>query len=142
MQIENALGTYTWVEDWIKIPESELGKTNGRTHGVVVTKGGDIVVFHQAVPAVLIYDAEGTLKNSWGEFPGAHGMTLYEEDSEEYLWLADETTHVVAKYTLDGREVMTLDKPQHPLYDEGKRYVPTWAVQNPENGDIWVANAR
>ena len=47
---------YSWIEDWVKIPESESGSKNGRTHGVVVTKNEHVIIFNQADPAILIYD--------------------------------------------------------------------------------------
>jgi hypothetical protein len=143
MRIENALGAYRWIENWIKIPDSPLGKTNGRTHGIVVTRAGNIILFHQAVPAILTYSPEGKLLDAWGDFPGAHGLTLVEEDGVEYLWLADEATKQVAKATLDGKIVQTLPQPPHPAYAETP-YIPTWVAVNERrfggNGDLWVAD--
>ncbi len=139
MLIETPLGIYKWVENWARIPKTSSGQENGRTHGVAVSKSGDVVVFHQAVPAVVIYDSEGKFKTSWGEFPGAHGLTLIEENGTEFLWLTDQTSKRVVKTTLDGKEVMSIERPDHSRYQEGK-YVPTWAAQNPVNGDVWVGD--
>jgi len=136
-------GDYRWHENWITIPETETGRANGRTHAVTVARDGSVYVFHQAVPAVLIYSPSGNLLASWGDYPGAHGMTLVEENGEEFLWLVDEHKAVVEKTTLDGRIVQTLAKPDHPAYREGK-YVPTWAavdeIRHGGRGDIWVAD--
>jgi hypothetical protein len=135
--------TYRWIEDWVKIPESALGITNGRTHGVVVTRAGQVVIFHQADPAVLIYSPEGRLLDSWGAFPGAHGLTLVEEDGVEFLWLVDQATKQVVKTTLEGKIVQTLEAPVHKAYPEAK-YVPTWLAVNEKrfggNGDLWLAD--
>lgn len=143
MLIDTPLGTYRWIENWITIPTSPLGQTNGRTHGVAVTKSGDIVIFHQADPAVLIYSPEGELRNAWGAFPGAHGLTIVNEDGADYLWLADESTKQVVKATLGGEIVQSLSQPDHPAYAE-KKYVPTWAAVSERrrggNGEIWVAD--
>ena len=143
MNIATPLGTYRWIEDWIKIPDPAATGNNGRTHGVAVTRDGRIVIFHQADPAVLIYSPAGELLNSWGEFPGAHGLTLVEEDGVELLWLADETTKEVVKATLDGEIVQSIPAPAHPAYATSK-YIPTWAAVNEKrfggNGDIWVAD--
>ena len=80
MQVGTGAYTYTWIDNWARIPETESGKRNGRTHAVVVTKAGTVVVFHQADPAVLVFAANGTLQQSWGhDYAGAHGMTLVEE---------------------------------------------------------------
>ncbi len=144
MQVGTGAYTYRWIDNWARTPETESSRTNGRTHGVVVTKAGDVVVFHQADPAVLIFAADGTLQDAWGHgFLSAHGMTLVEEDGTEYLWLTDENSAAVVKTTLDGAIVQSLQKPSHPVYATG-RYVPTWIGVAEEryggNGDIWVAD--
>jgi len=141
MLIDTPLGQYRWIENWVTIPESPLGKTNGRTHGAAVTKSGNIIIFHQADPAILIYSPEGELLDSWGHYPGAHGLTLVEEDGVEYLWLADQETHVVCKTTLAGEVVQTIAVPEKYA---GETYIPTWVTVSEKrfggNGDIWVAD--
>jgi sugar lactone lactonase YvrE len=139
MMMKTALEQYEWIEDWAKVPASD----NGRTHGVCVVNSGDVIVFHQASPAVLVFSPEGALKTSWGEYPGAHGLTLVEEDGTEYLWLTDQESHAVHKCTLEGAVVQELPPPAHPAYKEGG-YVPTWVAVNEKrfggNGDVWVAD--
>lgn len=144
MRVGSGEHTYEWVEDWIKIPETPTGGTNGRTHGVVVTEAGTVMVFHQASPAVLHYCPDGGLLGAWGErFAGAHGMTLVKEGDTEYLWLADETSGEVVKTTLKGKTVQSLERPDIPFYETAK-YSPTWVAVNEErlggNGDVWVAD--
>lgn len=143
MIIDTPLGSYRWIENWVTIPESEMGKINGRTHGVVVSKTGVVILFHQANPAVIIYSPSGELMDSWGDYPGAHGLTLVEENGVEYLWLTDEELAVAVKTTLTGEIKQTLPLPSHGLY-ETDRYVPTWVAVNEErfggNGDIWLAD--
>lgn len=134
---------YKWNVDWVKIPGSEDANVNGRTHGVVVSKSGNILIFHQASPAVLTYSEEGKLLSAWGNFPGAHGMTLVEESGTEYLWLTDQNSKQVVKMTLEGQEIQSLPPPGHAAYESGN-YVPTWVAVNEKriggNGDIWVAD--
>ncbi len=143
MLLETPLGTYRWIEDWVKIPVSPSAQANGRTHGIAVSRSGNVIVFHQAEPSVLIYSPEGKLLSSWGSFPGAHGLTLVEEEGTEFLWLADESTHQVVKATLEGEIVQSLPAPVHAAYAEG-RYVPTWLAVNEKrfggNGDLWLAD--
>ncbi len=133
---------YQWMDKWAEIPDSVTGRANGRTHGVCVTRGGHIVVFHQAVDGLLTYDMNGDLLSAVGgdRWLGAHGLTRVEEGGTEYLWLVDQESREVAKVTLGGQTVMTLEKPMHPLYAEGGAYTPTWAAQNPANGEIWLAD--
>jgi hypothetical protein len=135
---------YEWIDEWATIPDTESGRENGRTHGIEVTRDGRVVVFNQSNPAILFFDEDGTLVDSWGSrFGGAHGLTLVEENSEEYLWLTDQDSAEVAKMTLDGETVATLDAPHHDAYEDGD-YVPTWVAVNGEHhsgdGDIWIAD--
>lgn len=145
MQIGSSDLTYEWVEDWVKIPDTETGRVNGRTHGVAVTDSADrVMIFHQASPAVLQFCPGGGLLRSWGDrFAGAHGMTCVKEGQTEYLWLTDEHSGEVVKTTLAGQTVLSIIRPNLPLYQNGK-YAPTSVAVNQErfggNGDIWVAD--
>lgn len=135
---------YRWIDRWAVAPDTPSSRSNGRTHGVVVAGGGQVLVFHQANPAVIVYDADGKILDAWGDrFPGAHGMTLVREGEKEFLWLTDQETAEVVKTTLDGTTVASLEPPRHQAYENGK-YVPTWVAVNEErfggNGDVWVAD--
>lgn len=71
---------YRWIDRWAVVPDTPSAQKNGRTHGVVVSESGNVFVFHQANPAVVVFDPGGQLLDAWGErFPGAHGMTLVRE---------------------------------------------------------------
>jgi hypothetical protein len=99
---------------------------------------------HVGNPAVLIFDADGTLLESWGNrFPGAHGLTLVEEAGTEYLWLTDYKTGEVVKTTLQGETVLSLPFPDLKGYDDPK-YAPTWVTVFEKRfggaGDVWVAD--
>ncbi|MEZ4861320.1 MAG: 6-bladed beta-propeller [Caldilineaceae bacterium] len=135
---------YTWTDQWVRIPQTASGRIDGRTHGLAVTQGGQLILFHQADPAVVIYSSEGVLVDAWGDnFPGAHGLTLVQEGDEEFLWLADSKTGEVAKTTLSGRTVLNLQRPALSIYANSK-YAPTWVAVHEErhggNGDIWVTD--
>lgn len=41
---------------------------------------------------------------------------------------------------IENRAKISLPAPDHSAYRSGKRYIPTWADQNPETGEIWVAD--
>ena len=132
---------YRWMDRWATIPDTATARANGRTHGVCVTKDNNVIVFHQAENGLLTYDSKGILISAVGgnRWLGAHGLTLVEENGEEFLWLVDEFSSEVAKVTLDGKTVMTIQRPDHPAYAGGK-YTPTWAAQNPDNGEVWVGD--
>jgi len=139
--LETANGTYRWHENWITVPELDARPVNGRTHGAAVGKNGHIYIFHQAVPGMLVYDSAGTRLASWGNYPGAHGLTLVEEQGTEFLWLTDQDRLAVEKVTTDGKVVQSIAAPP---YAASESYVPTWVavneVRHGGNGDVWVAD--
>jgi len=135
---------YRWIEKPIRIPDTASSRADGRTHGIAISATGQIILFHQADPAILIFNANGSLHDAWGEhFPGAHGLTLVQEDDLEFLWLTDTKTGAVVKTTLDGRTVLTLQRPPLALYASNK-YAPTAVAVHEEryggDGNIWVAD--
>jgi hypothetical protein len=139
--LSTPIGTYRWHENVVSIPSNATRHQNGRTHGVAVGRNGHFYIFHQAVPSMLVYSVDGVLLNSWGDYPGAHGLTLVEEKGVEYLWLTDQERAVVEKTTTDGEIVSRIA----PLpYARQEPYVPTWVavneVRHGGNGDVWVAD--
>jgi hypothetical protein len=134
-------GIYRWHENWVSVPSHDALPQNGRTHGIAVSRSGHIYAFHQSVRAMLVYQPDGRLLSSWGNYPGAHGLTLVEENGEEFFWLTDQDRVVVEKTTTDGKVVAQVAA---PAYSTHEPYVPTWVAVNEErrggNGDIWVAD--
>jgi len=162
MRIGSGDNAYEWIENWAGVPDSDSARTGWSHHGVVITESGDVISFHQGEPKVLILDKDGNLKGSWETgLTEAHGMTLVKEGDEEFLWIADNGSKRqprfgydyppgsegrsgrVVKSTLDGRVVMNLQSPDHPVYGDS-RYAPTNVAVNEErfggNGDIWVGD--
>ena len=128
--------TYTLASDWAKIP---AGVQLGYSHAVAVDARGRVLIFNQSKHAIAIFDRDGQWLGSWGEVfaKGAHGMFLADEGGEQFLWLVDYELPRVAKFTLDGREVLRLPTPDHAAYPDGAGYRPTHACVAP-NGDIYV----
>lgn len=144
MQIGSGRHTYEWLDNWGRTPDNASSRANGRTHGVVVSQTGQVIVFHQANPAVLVFAPDGTLASAWGDrFEGAHGLNLSTEGDTEYLWLTDQTSGEVAKMTLAGETCLQIQRPDLPVYASGS-YAPTWVAVNEAraggNDDIWVTD--
>lgn len=153
---------YEWQEDWTAFGAPETTSAGWAHHGLAVTRTGEIVGFHPERPEVVFFDREGRLARSWvvGLKEG-HGVTVVEEDGEEYLWLADPGSKMrrtpsgayepdvaaeqgqAVKFAMDGTEVMRLARPPHPAYRSG-RYAATSVVvdevRHGGSGDIWVAD--
>jgi hypothetical protein len=133
---------WVWHEQWLELPVPERGVRNLRTHGIDVLRNGRIVLFHQAVPAVLLFAPEGKLLSRFGQYPGAHGLTLVERDGEELLWLTDEALGLVELVDLQGRVQQRLEKPVHPAYEKFT-FAPTWVAEESVEGApvrLWVAD--
>lgn len=105
------------------------------------SKGRILLLTNDIRNNVLIYDKAGKILDYWGtEYPGAHGLTLFDENGTEVLFICDNNRHQVIKTTMDGRVLMTLDYPKEPgEYDNMEEYIPTETCIAP-NGDIYVAD--
>ena len=109
-------------------------------HAMVQDKRGRLLLLtNESRNNVIIYDRGGKLLGTWGhDFPGAHGMTLVNENGEEFLFLTDYARHQVFKTTLDGRVLMTLDAPfASGRFVHAEQYKPTHVIAAPD-GSFYV----
>ena len=111
-------------------------------HEMVQDKAGRIILLtNETKNNVIVYDRSGKLITSWGhEYPGAHGLTLFNENGDDVLFICDNNRHQVIKTTIDGKVLMTLNYPKETgQYTKPEEYVPTETIIAP-NGDIYVAD--
>lgn len=104
-------------------------------------KGRILLLTNETKNNVIIYDKKGKLLTTWGtEYPGAHGLTLFDENGQEVLFICDNNRHQMIKTTLDGRVLLTLDYPKETgEYTKAEEYIPT-ETTIAANGDIYVAD--
>lgn len=131
---------YRLDQQWCKADPGAFPVKN--CHEMVLDKSGRIfMTTDDTRNNVLIFNRDGKVVGAWGhEYPGAHGLTLHDENGEEMLYIADYERHQVIKTRLDGRVVQTFEWPT----DSGKyaardEFRPTETAIAP-NGDVWVAD--
>lgn len=90
---------------------------------------------------ILIFNKDGEVTGAWGtEYPGAHGLTLHDENGTEFLYITDYERHEVIKTTLEGRVVQVFSWPDETgLYKAKTEFKPTETAVAP-NGDVYVAD--
>lgn len=131
---------YRLNENWSKADVSRNPVND--CHEMVQDKKGRILLLtNETKNNVLIYDKTGKLLDSWGtEYPGAHGLTLFNEGGDDVLFICDNNRHQVIKTTIDGRVLLTLDYPKEiSAYTKAEEYIPTESTIAP-NGDIYVVD--
>lgn len=111
-------------------------------HEMVQDQFGRIILLtNETKNNIIIYDKKGKLVTTWGnDYPGAHGLSLFHENGQDVLFIADNNRHQVIKTTLDGKVLLTLDYPKDAgIYQSASEFVPTETAITP-NGDIYVAD--
>ena len=105
------------------------------------SKGRILLLTNETKNNIIIYDKKGKLITTWGTtYPGAHGLTLFDENGTEVLFICDNNRHQVIKTSIDGRELMVLDYPVATgMYTKAEEYIPT-ETAIAANGDIYVAD--
>lgn len=90
---------------------------------------------------IIIYDKSGKVLDSWGtQFPGAHGLSIMGEGSDQFLFITDPETHQVHKTTMDGKILMTVGRPKEvDGYSSDDQFKPTETAILP-NGDFYIAD--
>lgn len=131
---------YKLNEQWSKADVSRNPVND--CHEMVQDKKGRIILLtNETKNNVLIYDKGGKLLDNWGtEYPGAHGLTLFNEGGEDVLFICDNNRHQVIKTTMKGKVLMTMDYPKETgIYTKPEEYIPTETAIAP-NGDIYVVD--
>ena len=108
---------------------------------VMDSKGRLIMLGNHIKNNVIIYDKSGKLLEKWGtDYPGAHGLTLATEGSEEFLFITDPERHQVYKTTLAGKLLTKLESPEATgVYPDPLQFKPTETAVAPD-GSFYVAD--
>ena len=105
------------------------------------SRGRILLLTNETKNNVLVYDKKGKLINAWGtEYPGAHGLTIFDENGTDVLFICDNNRHQVIKTSIDGKVLMTINYPKESgQYEKAEEFIPTETAIAP-NGEIYVAD--
>jgi len=131
---------YRMNNKWSKA-DPQLNPVNDCHEMVQDKKGRILLLTNEMKNNVLIYNKSGKLLDTWGhDFPGAHGLTLFNENGTEVLFITDTVKHQVYKTTIDGKLLMTIDVPlETGVYKKAEEFVPTETAVD-TNGDFFIAD--
>lgn len=127
-------------KNWGQLNPSEYPVND--CHEMVIDKTGRIFMLtNETKNNVLIYNNDGELSGYWGNnFPGAHGLSITEENGVEYLFITDIERHQIIKTTLDGKEIMCIKYPKEIAdYTSAEQFNPTETVTDTD-GNIYVTD--
>ena len=126
---------YRLIEGWAAEALQKVSVKNG--HAMAIDKQGRILFLtDDPKNNLVILAADGTLIAHWtARMPGAHGMTLTEEDGKEVLYITDTVLHEVRKLTLTGEEIAQYPWPESSgLYTTAAEYKPSKVIMLPAGG--------
>lgn len=108
---------------------------------VMDSKGRLIMVTDETKNNIIVYDKSGKLLETWGsDYPGGHGLSIFDEGGEDMLLICDPNIGKVVKTNVEGNVLMTLQTPHElGIYEEDMNFKPTETTVGP-NGDIYVAD--
>jgi hypothetical protein len=106
--------------------------------GITVDAQDQVYIFTRSQPAVQVYRSGGTFVRAWDmeDFAGAHFIRI---DPAGNIWTANISSHVVRKYSPEGKVLLTLGEPGRAGADRGHFDKPTDMAVLP-SGDIFVSD--
>lgn len=133
---------YRAVKDWsFKRDSSPVEVAD--CHEFARTKSGNLILCTTHTANNLIeFSPDGKVVQTFGTtYPGIHGLSISEENGEEFLWITDTKRRIVCKLDRNGKEIMVLGWPKETgKYAAENKFMPTETAINPANGDIYVAD--
>ncbi len=96
--------TYELVDGWAKLPE---GWSFFDIGGMAIDAQDRVYILNRSDHPIMVFDREGNLLHSWGEgfFKRAHGSAIGPDGA---IYCTDDLHHIVAKFTPEGKLLMTL----------------------------------
>ena len=125
---------------WGKLPE---GMNLGLVSTLAVASDGALFVAQRHGPPVLVFEPDGTLRQSWPDDLAAdpHGINIVRgglDGTEDQVLLVDRDAHQVLICTPDGRLIRAIGDRHHPQFQAPFNH-PTSAFGT-SDGEIYVAD--
>jgi hypothetical protein len=143
---------YRVVKDWVATGQGRHHPILNCHEMVQVKDGRLFMVGDHWDNQMLVYKPDGTILESWGStWPGGHGLTLSNENGEEFLFVTDSglwkagstgyrQTGRVTKIDLSGKEIFSISHPMSVgAYEPDMFFNPTEVAIAP-NGDIYIVD--
>ena len=131
--------SYSPVPAWCELPYGMTFKNDATS--VSVDSKDNVYVFCRGPIPVMIFNSDGKFLNSWGEgeFFRPHGIA---HDKEDNVYLIDDQGHMVEKRDNNGNLLFRLgEKGKSSPRQSGDIFnLPTDAVVDPDNGDIYISD--
>jgi DNA-binding beta-propeller fold protein YncE len=95
---------------WAQLPP---GLSFSEVAAVATDSQDNVYVFNRGEHPVMIFNRDGSFRNSWGEgiFARPHGIFIGPDDA---VYCTDDRDHTVRKFTPDGRLLLTLGASGRP----------------------------
>ncbi|SDN76054.1 peptidyl-alpha-hydroxyglycine alpha-amidating lyase family protein [Ensifer sp. YR511] len=123
--------------EWAKFPPGYVIRD---VPSVAVDHSDNVYLFSRNDHPVMVFDREGNFLRSWGEgqFVRPHGAQVGPDDS---IYLTDDELHVVRKYDLSGRLLLTLGQEGTPSgFLSGRPFNRCTNVAIGPKGEIYVSD--
>jgi hypothetical protein len=135
---------YEAMHNWGELPAHVVW---GDTHGVTIDEAGLIYMKHRSpapgtMDSIVVFDPAGKFVRSFGKeyHGGGHGIDIRKEGGEEFLYLCDVKNRLVAKTTLAGEQLWTMQFPEQAgVYKSLDQFRPTNVAFAPDGG-FYVAD--
>src|SRR5438046_10269129 len=98
---------YNVDSNWVKLPSG--GTWDGQTPSVATDSKGTVVVLVRKAPHFRFFKSDGTFIKAWGDDDNTNYHSVY-FGPDGSVWLAATNNHVMLKFSLDGKLLMTLGK--------------------------------
>lgn len=123
------------VSDFLHLPP---GWNLGEVPGVALNSQGHIFVFNRGPHPLLEFDRDGNFRRTVGDglFTRAHGLRI---DAQDNIWTTDVGSHIVLKFSPEGRVLLVLGRQDNAGETEGLFNRPADVGFGPA-GEIFVAD--